>query len=77
MWATEKQVGYIHVLCKKAGKPVPGDPSRLSKDDAGQLISQLLGAKTPSTSKGCYSPRAHRLERYLRGGEWYPRHDND
>ena len=68
MWSTDKQIGLIHVLCRKLGRTPACDPRRLSKADASTMITQLLSEQ--ETVRRCcmigVSRRADRLSRFLR-----------
>jgi len=43
--ATTRQLDYIRVLCKKAGKDLPHAINKLSKEEASRLIDKLKGTK--------------------------------
>jgi hypothetical protein len=70
MWATDKQVGYIYVLNKQLGRKPNGDPARLTTNDAGKMIEQLLAERRNQgllrSRQTSYSARAAHLERYIR-----------
>jgi len=49
--ATQRQLDYIRVLCKKAGKDLPPDLDKLTKEEASKLIDELLCLKPEPESK--------------------------
>jgi len=69
MWATDKQIGFIHVLSKKLGRKPACDPSRLTIEDASKMIKQLIQERKSnavmSIRQSGISARADRLERFL------------
>jgi hypothetical protein len=51
MWATDKQIGFIHALCRELGRKPACDPSRLTVADASMQIAQLLDEQTRKKPK--------------------------
>jgi len=43
--ATPRQIEYICLLCQKAGREIPSDIDKLTKEEASKLIEELKALK--------------------------------